>query len=318
MLQKRCKIIKKITNSISLQTLKRLEDLTIVNMLKILLTNDDGYKAEGIKVLSEIMCQFGKVMVVAPKRHQSGMSMAVDLGLKPLAYRHLGERDGVDWAYLDGTPASCAKYGLNYNDFLGGKPDVIVSGINHGSNTTTGSCYSGTLGAAMEGALNGIPAIGVSLCDFHQDADFSVVRQFFPEIFTRLMQSPAIHEGITWNINFPKLPAEEIKGVRVGHQGRGHWEKEFTSWNPDFYAKYGMSMESLGRNPDFTLEEGETLYMMTGTYVDDDNTQDADHHLVDQGWITIVPHNLYNTDYAEADRLRKAGFDIDFTADNIR
>ena len=115
--------------------------------MRILLTNDDGYNAKGIKVLAEIMKQFGEVTVIAPKTHQSGMSMAVSLGFKQIAHKDLGK----GWHYVDATPASCVKFGLN-TMFLDNYPDVVVSGINHGSNASTASCYSGTLGAAEEAA----------------------------------------------------------------------------------------------------------------------------------------------------------------------
>ena len=140
--------------------------------MRILITNDDGYQAKGIKVLAEIMKQFGEVTVIAPKSHQSGMSMAVSLGFKQIAHKDLGN----GWHYVDATPASCVKFGLN-TMFLNDFPDVVVSGINHGSNASTASCYSGTLGAAAEGALNGIPAIGVSLDSLRPDADFSGVKE---------------------------------------------------------------------------------------------------------------------------------------------
>ena len=123
--------------------------------MNILLTNDDGFRAKGIHVLAEIMSSFGDVTVIAPKKHQSGMGMAVSLGFKQVAYKELPEEGPGTWSYLDATPASCIKYGLNF-PFLEHKPDVIVSGINHGSNAASASCYSGTLGAAREGALNGI------------------------------------------------------------------------------------------------------------------------------------------------------------------
>ena len=142
--------------------------------MRILITNDDGYQAKGIKVLADIMTKFGDVTVIAPKTHQSGMSMAVSLGFKQISHKNLGN----GWHYVDATPASCIKFGLNIL-FEGNYPDVIVSGINHGSNAATASCYSGTLGAAAEGALNGIPAIGVSLDSLRPDADFSAIELFF-------------------------------------------------------------------------------------------------------------------------------------------
>ncbi|MDD5892117.1 MAG: 5'/3'-nucleotidase SurE [Bacteroidales bacterium] len=133
--------------------------------MNILITNDDGYKAKGLEVLVEIMKEFGQVTVIAPKHHQSGMSMAVSLGFKQIAYRTFGHtnpnpfagsrHDEAIWSYVDATPASCVKFGLN-TIFLDNFPDVVVSGINHGSNAATASCYSGTLGAAEEAALNGI------------------------------------------------------------------------------------------------------------------------------------------------------------------
>lgn len=146
-------------------------------VLNILLTNDDGYRAAGIHVLAEIMCQFGSVTAVAPKFHQSGMSMAVSMGGKAIAYKELPSEDGARWSYLDATPASCVKYGLD-EVFWPGKPDVVVCGINHGSNAATAANYSGTLGAAEEAALNGILGVGVSLDTMSPDADFSVVKEF--------------------------------------------------------------------------------------------------------------------------------------------
>ena len=159
--------------------------------MRILITNDDGYQAKGIKVLADIMGKFGDVTVIAPKKHQSGMSMAVSLGLKQIAYKDLGN----GWHYVDATPASCVKFGLN-TMFLDNFPDVVVSGINHGSNASTASCYSGTLGAAEEAALNGIPAIGVSLDSFHLDADFSSIEKYFGEIFEKLMKNWPSRHGV--------------------------------------------------------------------------------------------------------------------------
>src|SRR5574344_1378305 len=146
--------------------------------MNILITNDDGYNAKGIHVLAEIMCQFGNVTVIAPKYHQSGMTMEVPLRLSQAAYKDLPEEKPGKRSYLDATPASCVKFGLNV-PFLDKFPDVVVSGINHGSNAASAACYSGTLGAAAEAALNGVPAIGVSVDDNGPEADFSSVEKFF-------------------------------------------------------------------------------------------------------------------------------------------
>lgn len=276
--------------------------------MHILITNDDGYEAKGIKVLSKIMSRYGEVTVIAPKKHQSGMSMAVSLGFRQISHKDLGN----GWHYVDATPASCVKFGLN-TMFLENKPDVVVSGINHGSNAATASCYSGTLGAAEEAALNGIPAIGVSLDTLHPDADFDGVAEYFGEIFEKLMEDYPARYGIYYNVNFPDIPTDRIKGIRTGSQGRGRWIKEFKEWDAGHYAKYGITPEMLGQSSHPVLEDGEDLYMMVGEFEDDkENPSDADHHLVNDGYISIVAHNVDCTDYEEVTRLKSIGMDKDF------
>lgn len=276
--------------------------------MRILITNDDGYQAKGIKTLADIMKKFGDVTVIAPKKHQSGMAMAVSLGFKQIAYKDLGN----GWHYVDATPASCVKFGLN-TMFLGNFPDVVVSGINHGSNAATASCYSGTLGAAEEAALNGIPAIGVSLDTLHPDADFSAIEQYFGDIFCKLMAGLPAKRGIYYNVNFPNIPASEIKGIRTGCQGMGRWIREFKEWDSGTYRKYGITPEMLGQSSNPAVEDGEELYMMVGEFLDDPaNTAKADHRLMAEGYISIVAHNVDCTDYDEVGRLSENGFDIDF------
>lgn len=285
--------------------------------MHILITNDDGYQAKGIQALTEIMRQFGKVTVIAPKKHQSGMSMAVSLGFKQIAHKcfrnenpnpfpYDKDKKGypVEWHYVDATPASCVKFGLN-TMFEHNYPDVVVSGINHGSNAATASCYSGTLGAAEEAALNGIPAIGVSLDTLHPDADFSGVARFFGDIFQKLMSGWPEKHGIYYNVNFPDIPAEQIKGVKTGYQGLGRWIREFKEWDVEHYRKYGITPELLGQSSNPVVEEGEDLYMMVGEFEDDPrNTAEADHHIVNDGFISIVAHNVDCTDYEELERLK--------------
>ena len=286
--------------------------------MRILITNDDGYQAKGIKVLVEIMKKFGEVTVIAPKSHQSGMSMAVSLGFKQIAHRNFGYEDPnpfkaskeveghpVEWHYVDATPASCVKFGLN-TIFPDNYPDVVVSGINHGSNAATASCYSGTLGAAAEAALNGIPAIGVSLDTLDPDADFSAVEEFFGDIFSKIISNLPNKHGVYYNVNFPDISADQIKGVKVGHQGRGRWVREFKEWDATHYAKYGLTPEMLGQSSNPVLNEGEDLYMMVGDFEDDlNNAPEADHRLVADGYISVVAHNIDCTDYAETERISK-------------
>lgn len=270
--------------------------------MKILVTNDDGFGAKGLSVLVDILKSYGDITVVAPKRPQSGMSMAISMGLKPLAARKVSEIPGVAWWYLDGTPASCIKFGLD-NVLYPERPDLVVSGINHGSNAATASVYSGTIGGAMEGALNGIPAIGVSLDNLSKDADFSAVARLLPGILDKMIPNMNGRHGSFYNINFPDLPAEEVRGVRVCHMGKAHWEKE--------YRPYAEFLASSGREPGkeyleylAAAEPGEEIYVMAGDFTDDGtNVFPADHQLLHEGYITITPQNIDNTDYAEVGRM---------------
>ena len=270
--------------------------------MRILVTNDDGYDAKGLLTLVGILRKYGEVTVVAPKRPQSGMSMAVTMGLKPIAVKHLVAKAGADWWYLDGTPASCIKFGID-NVLAPARPDLVVSGINHGSNAATASIYSGTIGAAMEGAVNGIPAFGVSLDTFNPDADFSGVEALLPQILDKLLPQLDHRYGTFYNINFPNLPAAEIRGVRLARMGYAHWEHE--------YQDYGRFLEARGHTPSEEdcryvahLQPDEQLYVMAGDFTDNGgNPVDADHLLLAQGYVTVTAQNIDNTDIAEFDRL---------------
>ena len=266
--------------------------------LNILITNDDGYTSKGIHTLVEIMRRYGRITVIAPKTHQSGMSVALTLGSKAIAYRDLGIRDGISWAYVDGTPASCVKFALD-QVLPDRRCDVVVCGINHGANSSVATNYSGTMGAAEEAAINGIPAIGVSLCEYGEDADFSSVEKYFPEIFERLMENWPERHGISYNVNFPPSSIP-VKGVRVCHQGAGHWTRELDPMAPD---EFGF------RN----AEDGESFYVMRGEFVDDAPEEDrmADHHAIRDGYVSIVPQTYDRTDYHELYRL-EGKMDVDF------
>ncbi|MGN0201653.1 MAG: 5'/3'-nucleotidase SurE [Candidatus Cryptobacteroides sp.] len=281
--------------------------------LKILITNDDGFEAKGIAALVDIMRQFGSLTVIAPKKAQSGMSMAVTMGGRPLALKRLRSDEKERWFYLDASPASCVKYGLD-NLFWPEKPDVVICGINHGSNAATAANYSGTLGAAEEAAMNGIPGIGVSLETTDPDADFSSVVRYFPGIFRKLLSNLPERGGIFYNVNFPSPSLREVKGVRVGHMGTGHWEKEFCPWTPETVKVWGKDAEALGFPSEPACEEGEELVMMVGDFVDDTPCSDrlADHHIIEDGYVAVTAHNFDNGDPLEAQRLLSLGFNEDF------
>lgn len=282
--------------------------------MNILITNDDGFESKGIAVLTKMMKKYGNVAVIAPFSAQSGMSMAVSLGAEKIAFKEIesssfvGE-DGLEhterWAYLDATPASCVKFAMS-TPWLGWKPDVIVSGINHGANTSVASCYSGTLGATAEAAVNHILGIGVSLCDHNPDADFSQIERYFPGIFEKLVELPRHSYMTYYNVNFPSVPADEIKGVRAGHMGRGRWVKEFRSLDEAEAIAASLNGAPTG---DPSEKPAEKMYKLVGNFSSDtDNSADADHLLTDNGYVSIVPHTIDSTDYEQLKILSEVAF----------
>lgn len=282
--------------------------------MNILITNDDGFESKGIAVLTKMMKKYGNVAVVAPFSAQSGMSMAVSLGAEKIAFKEIesstfvGE-DGLEhterWAYLDATPTSCVKFAMS-TPWLGWKPDVIVSGINHGANTSVASCYSGTLGATAEAAVNHILGIGVSLCDHNPDADFSQIEKYFPGIFEKLVELPRHSYMTYYNVNFPSVPADEIKGVRAGYMGRGRWVKEFRSLDEAEAIAASLNGAPTG---DPSEKPAVKMYKLVGNFSSDtDNSSDADHLLTDNGYISIVPHTIDSTDYEQLKILSEVAF----------
>ena len=280
--------------------------------MKILVTNDDGYNAKGIRTLVKILRPYGDITVVAPKHHQSGMSMAVNLGQSPIPVKKISEVPGERWWYLGGTPSSCVKYGID-NIFYPEKPDVVVSGINHGGNFGTAYLYSGTIGAASEGALAYIPAIAVSIDAFDPDADFSSIEKHFPPIFEKIMANLSDSYGLIYNINFPKPSAGPVKGIRMAKESWLRWENEFIPYDERLFRLKVLSM--MGRElPEFPApEEGEELFMMAGDIVNDSvNDPEADINLLSQGYATISCHQLLSQDLTENARLHALGFEKDF------
>lgn len=282
--------------------------------MNILITNDDGFESKGIAVLTKMMKKYGNVAVIAPFSAQSGMSMAVSLGAEKIAFKEIesstfvGE-DGLEhterWAYLDATPASCVKFAMS-TPWLGWKPDVIVSGINHGANTSVASCYSGTLGATAEAAVNHILGIGVSLCDHNPDADFSQIEKYFPGIFEKLVELPRHSYMTYYNVNFPSVPADEIKGVRAGYMGRGRWVKEFRSLDEAEAIAASLNGAPTG---DPSEKPAGKMYKLVGNFSSDtDNNSDADHLLTDNGYVSIVPHTIDSTDYEQLKILSEVAF----------
>lgn len=253
-------------------------------MPDILVTNDDGYTSRGIELVAGILSHYGNVTVVAPQCPQSGKSAALTLD-DPLRCRMISSVNStynttIATYALTGTPADCIKWAANFI-YTNKKPDLIVSGINHGANTSAASVYSGTLGAAAEGCLYGVPSIGISIDTHNPQLDFSALEKYLPPLIEKFMQSPP-PEGIYLNINFPNLPAEKIAGLRMASQGKGRWVKEFNKR---------------------TDPKGRDYYWMTGNFEDLEDTTTGDHKLVAEGYVTIVPHKVDTTAYEMLGKL---------------
>ena len=253
-------------------------------MLEILVTNDDSYTSKGIGLVAQILSRYGNVTVVAPKYPQSGKSAALTLD-DPLRCSKISSdvseyNTNVTVYALDGTPADCIKWAANFI-FTEDKPDLIVSGINHGANTSAASVYSGTLGAAAEGCLYGVQSIGISIDTHHPAPDFSALEKYIPQIIGKIISDP-VPDGIYLNVNFPNLPADKIKGLRIASQGKGRWIKEFNK-----------RCDPKGRD----------YYWMTGNFEDLETSPTGDHKIVELGYIAVVPHKVDATDYALMEKM---------------
>ncbi|HAJ26590.1 MAG TPA: 5'/3'-nucleotidase SurE [Syntrophus sp. (in: bacteria)] len=251
-------------------------------MRKILITNDDGVKSRGIGILTEMMKPYGEITVVAPFEAQSGMSAALTIG-KPLRLTELKSEESLRIYACSGTPADCVKMAMNQL-FSDKAPDLLVSGINHGSNAAIASLYSGTLGAAAEGTVYGIPSIGFSMASHDPEVDFSGAIFYGKLIIDNLLKYPTVPDTYL-NVNFPPLSKDEVKGIRFSHQGRGQWIKEFEQRKDPYGFDY---------------------FWMTGEFFNiEPEDGSADHNLVANNYISIVPHKIDTTDYNEIKRLEK-------------
>jgi 5'-nucleotidase len=236
----------------------------------ILVTNDDGITAPGIKVLIELMRPFGNIVVVAPDSPQSAMGHAVTIA-KPIRLDKVNLYEGVEMYQCSGTPVDCVKIAVNV--VLHRKPDLVVSGINHGSNASINVMYSGTMSAAIEGALEGIPSIGFSLCNHRQDACFEHVKPFVTQIVSEIMKN-GLSLGTTLNVNFPDIT--NIKGIKICRQGIGKWQEKF----------------------DKRIDpQDRPYYWLSGDFKVKDEGEDSDEQALAQGYVSIVPTHFDFTAY---------------------
>ena len=231
----------------------------------ILVTNDDGIISPGIRALVEVMTKFGDVTVVAPDSPQSAMGHAITIH-EPLRFQKVNVfGDKIPSYQCSGTPVDCVKIAID--KILHRKPDLCVSGINHGSNASINVIYSGTMSAAMEAAIDGIPAIGFSLMDFSFEADFSAAKVFIEKIVRNMLKAGLPKDALL-NVNFPKLPLKQIKGMKICRQAVAKWEEEFDE----------------RKDP-----SGKSYYWLTGKFINNDQGEDTDVWALENGYVSIVP-----------------------------
>jgi 5'-nucleotidase len=211
----------------------------------IFITNDDGIQAKGLNELIEGIRSLGEVVVIAPDAPRSGMSSAIS-ALNPIRLNHIKKEKELTIYSCTGTPVDCVKLGVN--EILNRKPDLIISGINHGSNSAICVIYSGTVGAALEGCILGIPSIGVSLTDHSPAADFTQAVKYGKLIAEKVLKD-GLPKGICLNLNIPNIP--NVKGLKICSQTPGYWTKEFQiAKDPSGHAVYWLSGEFLNEDPE--------------------------------------------------------------------
>ena len=230
----------------------------------ILVTNDDGITAKGIKSLIEAVKPLGDILVVAPDKPQSGMGHAITIH-DPLRLKKSNQFEGIESYTCSGTPVDCVK--LAIYEVIKGRPTLLVSGINHGSNAATNILYSGTMSAAIEGAIENIPSIGFSLLDFDTDADFDASIHFARKI-SQLVLENGIPKGTCLNVNIPKDSLKDIKGIKISRQGQVFWEDSFDKRTDPFGNEY---------------------YWLSGDCTVKDNKEDTDLWALDHNFVSVVP-----------------------------
>ena len=230
----------------------------------ILITNDDGIQAKGIKELVFCLRAVGDIVVFAPDGPRSGMSSAIT-SVAPIHYTLVKKEEGLTQYCCSGTPVNCVK--LAVNEVLDRKPDLLVSGINHGSNSSINVIYSGTMSAAVEAGIEGIPAIGFSLADYNWNANFEATKPFIKKIALEVLNNK-MPNGTVLNVNFPKLNLNEIKGVKICRQAKASWIEKFDKRKSPY---------------------GKDYYWLTGEFVNDDKGQDTDEYALANGYVSVVP-----------------------------
>lgn len=251
----------------------------------ILISNDDGYLAKGINCLVDMVRDMGDVLVCAPEGARSGNATAFS-AVTPLRLILRTQEAGLEVWSCNGTPVDCVKLALNQfcNDRL---PDIVIGGINHGDNASVNAHYSGTMGVALEGCMKYLPSVAFSLCDFHEDADFSPLRPLV-RLITRKVLVEGLPKGVCLNVNFPKEP---FKGVRVCRMAHGTWYDECVK----------------ERHP-----RGYDYFWMVGKYRNDEpEAEDTDNWALSHGYVAITPTRMDVTHYEMMRQMSLWDFDAE-------
>ncbi|MBN9351399.1 MAG: 5'/3'-nucleotidase SurE [Chitinophagaceae bacterium] len=240
----------------------------------ILITNDDGITAPGLQNLVEAVSDLGEVVVVAPDKPQSGMGHAITIGV-PLRLTKLNHFPNVQEAYqTNGTPVDCVK--LAVDKVLHRKPDICLSGINHGANHSINVIYSGTISAAMEASIESIPSIGFSLLDYRMEADFSASKVIAHRIVESVLKKGNDYKHFLLNVNIPAVPYELINGIKLCRQAYAKYDEDFD--------------ERLDPN-------GRKYYWLTGQFKNFDEGDDTDVWALEHNYVSVVPVQFDLTDY---------------------
>lgn len=245
----------------------------------ILVTNDDGITAKGIRSLVEVAKKMGEVVVIAPDSPQSGMGHAITIN-HPLRLEPSTLFSGIQAYECSGTPVDCVKLGIY--EILHRKPDLVLSGINHGANTSTNVLYSGTMSAAVEAAMEGIPSVGFSLCSFETDADFSMAQDVADKVIRKILVE-GMPANICFNVNVPYVSMDDFQGIKFCGQAHAFWEDRFDKRLDQF---------------------GRPYYWLTGDFYDKDQREDTDLYWIERNYASIVPTQFDMTAYKALKELQ--------------
>lgn len=251
-----------------------------MNKPLILVCNDDGYQAPGIRFLIDIAKTIGEVVVVAPQTAQSAMSHSITIKY-PLQYKTVEISDNYREYNLNGTPVDCVKFAIH--QLMNRKPDIVISGVNHGSNASINVIYSGTMAAATEAAMGGIPSVGFSILDYSEEANFEFAREYIVKIIKKVLEE-GLTDNTALNVNFPKPEHGAYKGLKVCRQAKAYWKEDF--------------------DERFDPRNGKPYYWLKGTftvYEDDDTT---DEWALKNYFVSMVPIQFDFTAYNKIKELK--------------